>query len=185
MSKNANQMPAQPLTPREQAQQKYNSARANLIIMLGFTVINVVLAFLGSESMLLFSATVPYLAAISATLEELQPMLIPLVAVIVVSIAAYLAFWIFSKKHYGFMIAALVFFIVDTLVLVGFYILLGEVSGILDVAIHAWVLYYLVIGVINGAKLRKLPPEETGEEKTEATLNGVPFTSEATGEIDK
>jgi hypothetical protein len=58
------------------------------------------------------------------------------------------------------MIAALVMFSLDTLFLIGLYILLGDAFGILDTLIHVWVLYYLIVGVINGVKLKKLPEEE-------------------------
>lgn len=175
MKNNASQIPtpASASTPRTVAQQKYNTARINLLLMIGLTVLNVVLAFIGSDTMMLFSATVPYIAAVWATMEEFQPIMIPLIALAVISIVSYFVCWIFSKKHFGFMIAALVLFVIDTLGLIVFYLWAGEIaSGILDIAIHAWVLYYLIIGVINGVKLKKLPEETYEEPIPVATLNG-------------
>jgi hypothetical protein len=58
------------------------------------------------------------------------------------------------------LIAALVLMIVDTLALVGFYFLAGEISGILDFFFHAMILYYLISGVVASGRLKKLPPEE-------------------------
>ena len=170
-------------TPRAVAQQKYNTARINLILMVGLTVLNVVMAFTGSDSMMLFSAIVPYIAAVWATMPEFQSVMIPLIAIAVISIVAYFVCWIFSKKHYGFMIAALVIFVLDTLGLVGFYLLAGEVSGILDIAIHIWVLYYLILGVVNGVKLKNLPEEIEVEPIPVATLNGEAIENTQTNEI--
>lgn len=185
---NLNKIPTQDPapTPRALAQQKYNTARANLLLMLGLTALNVVLAFVGSESMMLFSATVPYIAAVWATMAEFQTLLVPMIAIVVISIAAYLVCWIFSKKHFGFMIAALALFVLDTLALIGFYLWVGEISGIIDVVIHAWVLFYLVLGVINGIKLKKLPedpenPEEPTQPKT--TLNGEAIEPQPANEV--
>ena len=181
MDQNTNQ--PQTKTPREICQQKYNTARINLLLMVGLTALNVVMAFVGSDSMMLFSAIVPYIASVWATMPEFAPVMVPLIAITVISLAAYFICWIFSKKHFGFMIAALVLFVIDTLALVGFYIFAGEVSGILDIAIHAWVLYYLIIGVINGAKLKKLPEEIEVEPIPTATLNGEAIENTQTNEI--
>jgi hypothetical protein len=43
--------------------------------------------------------------------------------------------------------------------MIGLYIWVGEVSGVLDVLIHAWVLYYLFIGVKYGRELKNAPVE--------------------------
>lgn len=147
-------------TPRMTALKKYNVARGNLLLMVGLTAINVILAAVGSEYMMLFSATVPYFTAILGTITEFGLPLVGCVISALVMIAVYFICWIFSKKHYGWMITALVLFSLDTLVLVLLYLLAMEVSGIVDAAIHIWVLYYLIIGVSNGAKLKVLPEDE-------------------------
>ena len=73
-------------------------------------------------------------------------------AIAVITVILYVLCWYMSKKRYGWMIVALVMFILDTLAMAGMYLGLGEISGILDVVIHAWVLYYLIIGVKYGKK---------------------------------
>ena len=149
------------INERDLAIRKYASARSNLMLMLVFTVVNIVLLVANADIMLLFSATVPYVAAGLAAVDESGFLLIPCLAVAALSLAGYLICWIFSKKHFGWMIAALVMFILDSLCMVGLYVLGGNIAeGILDVVIHIWVLYYLIIGVRYGAKLRKLPEEE-------------------------
>ena len=41
---------------------RYGSARVDLLIMIVLTVVNIVLMFFGSETMMLFSASIPYIA---------------------------------------------------------------------------------------------------------------------------
>jgi hypothetical protein len=43
--------------------------------------------------------------------------------------------------------------------MVGLFLLAGEFSGIMDLVFHAWILYYLFLGVTNGRKLKQLPEE--------------------------
>lgn len=63
----------------------------------------------------------------------------------------YLVFWIASSKgRYGWLIAALVFFIVDT---VGLYFLYGfDTSMILDYVVHVVIIITMIAGVVNGVK---------------------------------
>ena len=149
-----------PITAREAVQRKFNSARSNLLLMIILTLVNVILYFVGTDSMLLFSATIPYLAALFG--HWLAPSDIAVMCYMLAGflIALYLLCWLLSKKRYVWLIIALVLFAVDTVVMVYFNIRFGDYSEILDVLIHTWVLYYLVIGVISGVKLKKLPPEE-------------------------
>jgi len=155
--------PANNPSPGTIAQQKYSSARSNLLLMIGFTFINIVLLVLDSGTMLLFSATVPYISVLLGMLSESSILLAASVCLTVAIMAAYLLCWLMSKKHYGWMIAALVLFSLDTLVMAGMYLFMQDFSGILDVLIHAWVLYYLIVGVINGHKLKTLPEEHEQE----------------------
>lgn len=141
---------------REEAQKKYKNARNNLILMIAFTLINVVLLALGSDTMFLFSATVPYFVA--ALGIELTNLTIGLIIAFII-LLIYLICFIFSKKHYGWIVAALVLFVYDTICMCGLYFIVGDFSGIIDVVIHIWVLYYLIIGVKYGAQLKKMPEE--------------------------
>lgn len=157
---------------RNTVKQTYEKARANLKLMLVFTFINIVLLLVGSETMLLFAATVPYLSVIFASAIEIVEMRVLGIVIAAVVMALYLVCCIFSKKSPVWMIVALVMFVIDTIALIFMYVAIGEYSGILDFAIHIWVLYYLVIGVINGYKLRKLGPEdENAEESDEICLD--------------
>ncbi len=149
---------------KDRAEQQLKIARSNLLLMVGLTVVNVVLFLLGTETMLLFSATVPYLAVMTGVFTENTPFLIATIIFAAIILGLYLLCWAFSKKHYGWMITALVLFILDTLVMGGIYLSAGDFSGVLDVLIHAWVLYYLIIGVKSGHTLQKLASEEWATE---------------------
>lgn len=156
------------LSPRDIAMQTYSNARSNLILMIVLTIVNVILYLTGSDAMLLFSATVPYLSAIVAL--EFNEMFVLFTPIAVGTIVLYLLCWIFSKKRYGWMIFALILFVIDTLLMVGLYLVGEDVSGIVDAIFHIWILYYLVKGVICGYKLKKLPIEEQKEDLSEELI---------------
>ena len=142
---------------RSLAEEKFASARSNLLLMTVLSAINLVLLALGTETMLLFSATVPYFVALISTMMDAAVVGFVLAMALLL---VYLLCWWKSEAHFGWMIAALVFFILDTAFMGFLYIYAGDIGGIMDVLIHAWVLYYLIVGVIYGRQLRTLPPAE-------------------------
>ena len=144
----------------DMARQKYATARVNLLLLVAFTLLNIIMLVVGSDYFLMFSATVPYFAVLLGMIDETGMMLIPCVAIAVIGLISYFLCWLLSKKNYGWMVAALVLFVVDTLALVGVYILVGDFSGIMDLLFHAWVLYYLLVGVTYGKQLQNMPEEE-------------------------
>lgn len=162
-----------PRNERELVTAQYRAARSNLILMIGLTVLNIVLLFLESSSMMLFSATVPYLAVGIGIMSGMPTLLTVCCVFAAVIVALYFACWLGSKKHYGWMIAAFVMFCLDTVSLVLMYISAGEFSGILDLIIHIAVLYYLFNGVKYGAKLKKLPEEPQTAEITEENVSSA------------
>ncbi len=154
-----NQMQFRQVGEREQALAKYRVARINIVMMLAFTLVNILLLFLQSDLFFLFSATFPYLAVVFGMTLETTGAMIGGIAIALVTLGIYLLLWIFSKSKYDFMIPLLVLFVLDTLCTVAFYAIAMEISGILDLAFHIWVVYYLVIGVKNGQKLKRLPEQ--------------------------
>jgi hypothetical protein len=152
--------------------QRYSVARLNLLIMLAFTLLNVVMVALGSDSYMLFSATIPYglvqtgmylCGKLSAdwyegdTFEFLPDTVLYIMAAIAVVIMLYIFLcWLLSRKgRYGFFIAALVYFALDTLFLLSMF----NASLIVDLVFHAWVIYYLIIGTSSGIKMKKAPAD--------------------------
>ena len=128
------------LTPREMLQQKYKSARANLLLIIILTVVNVVMLLTGSDTMLLFSISVPFYAVVFGYVMGGGVLLTTGCVIAGIMLLAYLLCWIFSKKRAGWLVAALVMFIFDTILMGLMYLLAGEMSGIIDAEIHALVL---------------------------------------------
>lgn len=158
------------LTPGEMAKQTYKGARNNLLLMLVFTLVNIVLAFVKSETMFLFSATVPYMTAVAGAYSEDTIFLGIWVCITVIIMVLYFLCWLLSKRHYGWMVGALVLFVIDTLVMASVYLNAQEISGIMDIVFHVWILYYLIMGVKNGRKLDTLDRESQDTAPTEDTI---------------
>ena len=185
----ANTPYAAPMGPREMTQRKYNNCRANLLLVVLFTVVNLFTLTFGN-SYFLFSATLPalfpavmselaadteYLASMGILPEEASILVIVGLVIGLILTVPYLLCWIFSKKRVGWMVAALVFFSMDCLLL----LLTFDVSMIADILIHAWVMFYLITGVMHGFKLKKMPEDEplpafgeTVESETAETAEG-------------
>lgn len=166
-----------PTNMRAYYQSKFTSSRYNLLLVVGMTVINIIMLLLGSSSYFLFSANIPYSLAIEGVYltghlpDEYYtdwPEAIPfydssyLTAMILIAsaiIVLYVCCFIFSKKFKtGWMIAAAVLFVLDTLYMI-FYYGIGA-DSVMDILLHAWVLYYLISGCVYGIKLKKLPEDE-------------------------
>ena len=181
------------LAPRALYQSKFNSARYNLLLVVAMTAINVVLLMLGGSSYFLFSATVPYSLAIDgmymtgrmpeewyadwpASVPFLDSGYMTIMMVIAFAIIlVYLACFFFSKNFKtGWMIAAAVVFVLDTLYMVFIYGVGAD--SVMDILLHAWVLYYLISGSVYGIKLKKLPEDEP--EPIEGEAIEIPTISE-------
>ena len=149
---------------------KYARSRANLLLVLIFTVVNLFSVTFG-DTYFLFSATIPmlcpatmsllaaepeFLATIGMTPETATPLIIAGVVAGLILTVPYLLCWIFSKKRVGWLVAALVLFSIDCLLLLVSF----DISVILDLLFHGIVMFYLITGVINGFKLKDMPEDE-------------------------
>lgn len=166
---------AQPISQRQQLANRYASARHNILLVLIFTTINLILLVANRNSYFLFSAYIPYAivswgmflcgkypAEFYIEFEDFvaldSSLLVITLVVAVVICVLYLLCWLFSdKRRVGWMIAVLVLFAVDTILMV-----LGGISldSVMDVVFHAWVVISLSMGTIAHFKLKKLPEEE-------------------------
>ena len=147
-------------------------ARASLLAVLIFTVVNLAMLLLEIDMYFLFSASVPffltrfawgmdqdmyYLGLTSNSIGMYTYIALVISAVILV---LYLLCWLLSKKRPGWLIAALVFFIIDTVALLVVSLLLEILTeNILDLVIHAWVLFELIQGISANYKLEKMIAE--------------------------
>lgn len=182
------------LSPRAALEGKYNSARYNLLGVVLFTLVNIIILFVDASSYFLFSAFLPYYistlgmffcgklpAEFYEGVEDFvaSPDTVLVVALVIsaVILIAYLLCFIFSSKNrVGWLIAALVLFGIDT---AAYLLLVGiDFSAILDILFHAWVIYYLVSGIIAHNKLKNLP-EDAPIEAADFTVSET-VTEEAT-----
>lgn len=167
----------QQLSQRQMLATKYYSARHNILLVLAFTLVNIILLVTNSNTYFLFSASIPYFIVDLAMLlcgkypaeyyaGELAGMEILndtffIVALVVAAVIMllYLLSWIFSKKpRVGWMIFALVFFVIDTLGML--YLMDISTDALIDIVFHGWVIVSLTNGIISYFKAKKLPEEE-------------------------
>ncbi len=162
---------------REVYEQKYRSSRMNLLLVVVFTAINLLLLVTNSDTYFLFSAFIPFFISSMGMLlcgrfpeefytDGLEDMLffdnsvfvILLIISVTLTLLYLLAWFMSSKNRVGWLIFALVFFGLDTL---GMFFISGiSLESIIDIVFHAWVIYYLIIGISVHYKLKKLPPEQ-------------------------
>lgn len=186
----------QELSQRQVLENKYASSRHNILLVVVFTVINLILLVTNSNTYFLFSAYVPYfIADLGMLLGGKYPaevytgelagleiagngFFVAMLVTAIVIVVLYLLSWIFSKKKSGWMIFALVFFILDTLAM---FALIGiSADQIIDILFHAWVIISLISGISAYSKLKKLP-EEPEEEPVEA----VPAVNPVENPVDE
>ncbi len=154
---------AAPLSPRANAERKYAIARSSLIWILLLSVVNVVAVLMNSEYYFLFSAYVPYLVAalgVGFGAEFGTIVTVVMGAISLALLLPYLLSWIFSKKKYGWLVASLIWFVLDTVCMLLFLLLFGDFTSIIDIAFHAWIICEAVIGIKAGIALKTLPEEE-------------------------
>lgn len=152
---------------------KYNSSIANLLLVVAFSVINIVLLVTNANRYFLFSAFIPYFAVdygmyfcglypeeyyydVPDMIFADKSYMAIAIAVAVIILLIYLLCWYLAKKKkIGAVIFALVFFIIDTVAmlwLTGF-----STDSIFDIIIHIWVIYYMIIAIATYKKLKKAP----------------------------
>lgn len=162
---------------REILEVKHKRSRNNLLLVIAFTIINLILLVIESDTYFLFSAYIPYALVDTGMFlckmypaefygEELfnsaflDPSFFAIfMGVALVIVLLYFLCWLFSKKYkVGWLISALVFFVIDTgalLVLWGI-----QMDNIIDIVFHVWVIISLVMGISANLKLKKLPSQE-------------------------
>lgn len=158
-----------PLT-RPMAMAHYRTARIDLLLVTILTAMNIIFLMTGSGTTMIFSAAVPYYLVAIAWYNGPQWFVQYSLIIAAVILSVYLICWYFSTRHHGWLIAALVLFIMDTLALVVLY--WGYwASGIFEALIHVAVLYYLVRGIRAAKALRTMPIGEA-----EAQPQSIPET---------
>ena len=142
-------------------EQQYKVSRMNLLLVLAFTFINMILALAKASFYMLFSASIPFELTVLGVLMADDygiGFTVFLFGLSVVLLLPYLLSFIFSKKHFAWMIAALVWFSLDSVLFLILVVMAGgwDFSILLDFFFHAWIMFYLINGVRYGYKLRQL-----------------------------
>ena len=176
------------MTERERLEGKFASARGNLLLVVVFTVINLVLLVINSDTYFLFSAFVPYLIASTGMLlcgkypaeyyEDIGEMeffgesvFVGIIAIAVILTLLYLLAWFLSKNQKsGWLIFALVFFSIDSLCM--FAVTGFAFDSIIDIIFHIWVIVSLAGGISACKKLKNLPEEPEVEETVSEQVEG-------------
>lgn len=136
----------------EYAVSRYSTARSNLLLAIIFTVINIALELINAGYYLIFSISFPYY-----WFDRTDVMSIVIALAV---LGLYVLCYFGAKRWTGWMVAALVLFIIDCLYL-GFtaYIMIqygiSPASMALDFAAHVWVLYYLIVGAKYARRYRE------------------------------
>ena len=169
-----------------QANLKYQNGRTSLLLITGFSAINLVTLFFGS-TYFLFSSYITQLISIigSVFYEELGgsiPVLLVTFALGAISVLPYLLCWIFSKKHVGWMIAALALFSVDSLLLLFDMLtsLFGgfDISYLIDIAFHIWAIASLAIAVSYKLRAKNDAQEPAAVWEAEGAPSYTPASEE-------
>jgi len=165
------------LSERQVLEQKFTRSRYDLLLLVAFTLLNIVMLLLKSDTYLLFAASIPYYLVFYGMLftgkfpadwyggeiEEYtifnNTFFVITLILALVCLVFYVSFWYFSRKGgAGWLITALVFVVLDT---VGMFLLVNfDPSMLLDVLFHGWIIFELAVGVSSAKRLKKLPPEE-------------------------
>ncbi len=167
---------------------KYNSSINNLLLVVVFSLVNIVLLVTNSDTYFLFSAFIPYFAAdygmyfcgmypeeyyydVPDMVFEDKSLLWATIAIAAACLLIYLLCWFLAKKKkIGAVVFALVIFVIDTIAML--WITGFSMESIVDIVIHIWVVSYLVIAIVTYFKMKKLPEEvlEADEEINEADV---------------
>ena len=144
------------------------NGRHSLLLILGFTVVNLLMVVLDSNTYFLFSASVPYYLTlyfkgidnyfVDGPWTENGYYTIIALIVSAVILALFLVCWLLSKKRTGWLIPALVLFALDTLALAWCTVnIVNDPAGnIVDFVFHFWAIWELIQAIHCGRKLNKL-----------------------------
>ena len=142
----------------------YNTARANIWVVVLFSAINLVLTLGNTGRYVLFSAMAPlaffeYSRAFAEIYRnELFYILGAVMAAIIIII--YFVFWLLSKRFRVFILVSLIYFSFDCLLVIYLIFINGfDRSWIFDIIFHIWIMFVFIKGTEAWAGLRKADPE--------------------------
>ena len=173
--------------PVKTPEKAFNGARSNLLLIVIFSTVNILLTLFSADLYFLFSASVPFYLVLIGLATEITDLVVIFSVVAFVIVGLYLLCWLLSKKHRGWLAVAMALFVLDTLML---FVLFGSnwETMILDIIMHAIVLYSLIDGTVAMVKLNKqaemlpvgdvapaVPAEIPAETPAQVMVNGEPI----------
>jgi hypothetical protein len=137
------------------AQRRIGNARSSLLFIVILSIVNIFA--ISGGSYFLFSAYLPQVFIALAVYGD-PTLLMPMIVLSVIYVFPYLLCFIFSKKRKGWMVAALVLFLIDS----AFFaidvlplLMLGDISFLFDAIIRVYALVTLIVGVTGYSKLEE------------------------------
>ncbi|MCL2526021.1 MAG: hypothetical protein FWE46_03095 [Coriobacteriia bacterium] len=158
---------ADELGPRESAEKRFESSRNGLLAVLALTCVNIALVIANFDLFFLFSAYLPMdLLFMGAEFYGAHDFTFSTLGIIAAFAATsvYGIIWLATKKYRVWMIAALVYFLLDIALSVPW--LIGQFAGefdftlVIELGFIAWILYYFVTGVIAWYQLKTMPEDD-------------------------
>lgn len=144
----------------------YKIARMNVLLILALTLVNIV-SYLAGGGYFLFSIyTCVFSVAVGAEMKNVavegglssaNAYLVGGVVLAVILLAAFFVVWLFTKKHRWAMIVLLVLFSLDCLVV--FRFVFEAPVMFIDLAFHAYMLYYFILGIKAANSLQQHFPQ--------------------------
>ena len=195
MSKLFGDFNGDPRIQRQALVSKYNAARSNILLMVIFSAINLLMLATGAGTYFLFSASVPYIITDIGMFfcgmypkemyEEFEGMyfldkslFFILLAISALILVIYFLCWLFSKNgKVRWIKTALVLFSIDTLIMFAYYGI--DLTMIIDIIFHIWLIVILVMGINAHKKVMEMPKEE---DVIEAEYRELPNDGEETEE---
>lgn len=148
---------------REYQENLLRSGRMDLVLVMALTVINIFSLLFGGGTYWVFSAAIPYyLTAFGYLFDDgiIGTYTATGLLLAAAILAVYLVCWIMSKKRGGWMTVALVLFAVDTAGLLILALMTDTLVGsLVDILLHAYVIFGLVRACMAVSKLKAMPQE--------------------------
>ena len=136
------------------AERTFNSSRSTIMLILILSIVNIFAIAFG-DTYFLFSAYLPQVFIAVAVYSD-PTLLMPMIVLSIIYVLPYLFCFIFAKKHKGWMVAALILFLIDS----AFFaidvvplLMSGDISFILDLVIRIYAIVSLITGVAAFKKL--------------------------------
>ncbi len=144
------------LTEQERYEIKFTSGRVNLLVLLIITVANIGFFIFGQSYLVPFSAAIPYYAVAYGYLPGYLSTTIGWLIAFTFLMTGIVC-WVRARDDWRWLLGGFALVTFDTIAL--FWLLSQNlaVSFWPDIFFHAWMMYYLSIGVRYGRKLERLP----------------------------